>query len=92
MAHEEGERAAHEGGEEGATGRCEGTLIENVGYARQWEELPATRTSTHRQGQNCTAFKAKINCLNLTWKENKREDLNKRGVSGILEMGCVLFP
>ena len=31
MAHEEGECAAHEGGEEGATGEHEGTLIENVG-------------------------------------------------------------
>lgn len=92
VAHKEGGCAPHEGEEEGASGRHGGTLMENVGWARQQEDVAATRTSVHRQGQNCIPFEAKMNCSNLMWKGNKGGDLSKRGVSGTLEMVLVLFP
>lgn len=53
--------------------------------------MTAVRTSAGRQGQNRTAFKVKMNCLNLMWKENKRGGVSNSGVSGILEMVFILF-
>lgn len=53
----EGELLMKQGND--AMGRREGTLIESMGQARQWEDVPATRTSAHTQSQNCTAFKAR---------------------------------
>lgn len=85
MAHEEGGRAAHGGGEESATEGHEGTLLENAG------EVPAARTSVHKQGQDCSAFQVEMYCMNLMWKGNKRREESERSVRDVRN-GFCLFP
>lgn len=61
------------------------------GLSKAAGRCDSSQTSAGRQGQNCTAFKVKMNYLNLMWKENKRGGVSNSGASGILEMVFILF-